>query len=62
MKGRGLNAQGQLVYENSLLYGVYAASDDEGSVAGNYSNRWPARRPVPRARPRRSGVSSPARS
>jgi len=41
MKGKRLNEQGEIVYENSLLYGVYAGSDDEGSVAGNYSNRWP---------------------
>lgn len=41
MKGKRLDAQGEIVYENSLLYGVYAASDDEGSVAGNFSNRWP---------------------
>ncbi|WP_106816487.1 rhamnogalacturonan lyase family protein [Microbacterium timonense] len=41
MKGKRLNENGEIVYENSLLYGVYAASDDEGSVAGNFSNRWP---------------------
>lgn len=41
MKGKRLDENGEVVYENSLLYGVYAASDDEGSVAGNYSNRWP---------------------
>ncbi|TYL53131.1 hypothetical protein [Agromyces mariniharenae] len=41
MKGKRLDAQGEVVYENSLIYGTYAGSDDEGSVAGNYSNRWP---------------------
>jgi hypothetical protein len=41
MKGKRLDAQGRVVTENSLVYGVYAGSDDEGSVAGNYSNRWP---------------------
>jgi hypothetical protein len=41
MKGKRRNEQGQVVHENSLIYGVYAGSDDEGSVAGNYSNRWP---------------------
>lgn len=41
MKGKRLDEQGEVVYENSLIYGVYAGSDDEGSVAGNYSNRWP---------------------
>jgi chitodextrinase len=41
MKGKRLNEQGEVIYENSLLYGVYQASDDEGSVAGNFSNRWP---------------------
>ncbi|WP_127819514.1 rhamnogalacturonan lyase family protein [Microbacterium sp. CPCC 204701] len=41
MKGKRLNEQGEVVHENSLLYGAYQGSDDEGSVAGNYSNRWP---------------------
>jgi hypothetical protein len=41
MKGTRLDENGEVVYENSLLYGVYAGSDDEGSVAGNFSNRWP---------------------
>ncbi|WP_019182015.1 hypothetical protein [Microbacterium yannicii] len=41
MKGKRLNEDGDVVYENSLIYGVYAGSDDEGSVAGNFSNRWP---------------------
>ncbi|MET0449958.1 MAG: hypothetical protein ABW004_16210, partial [Aeromicrobium sp.] len=41
MKGKRLTDEGDVVYENSLIFGVYAASDDEGSVAGNFSNRWP---------------------
>ncbi|HEX5858220.1 MAG TPA: hypothetical protein VFY91_08945 [Microbacterium sp.] len=41
MKGKRLGENGEIVYENSLIYGVYAGSDDEGSVAGNFSNRWP---------------------
>ncbi len=41
MKGKRLDEEGDVIYENSLLWGVYQASDDEGSVAGNYSNRWP---------------------
>ncbi len=41
MKGKRLDEHGQVVYENSLIYGVYAGSDDEGSVAGNFSNRYP---------------------
>ena len=41
MKGKRLDEQGEVVYENSLIYGTYSGSDDEGSVAGNYSNRWP---------------------
>lgn len=41
MKGKRLGEDGEVVYENSLIYGTYAGSDDEGSVAGNYSNRWP---------------------
>jgi len=41
MKGKRLNEQGEVIYENSLIYGTYSGSDDEGSVAGNYSNRWP---------------------
>ncbi|MET0860005.1 MAG: hypothetical protein ABW091_03140 [Microbacterium sp.] len=41
MKGKRLDEQGEVVYENSLIYAQYAGSDDEGSVAGNYSNRWP---------------------
>lgn len=41
MRGKRLNEQGEIVYENSLVFGVYAARDAEGSVAGNFSNRWP---------------------
>lgn len=41
LKGKRLNDQGEIVYEKSLIYAVYAGSDDEGSVAGNFSNRWP---------------------
>lgn len=41
MKGKRLNEQGEIIYENSLIYGVYAGSDAEGAVAGNFSNRWP---------------------
>ena len=41
LKGKRLNDQGEVVYENSLIYARYQASDDEGSVAGNFSNRWP---------------------
>jgi hypothetical protein len=41
LKGKRLDENGEIVYENSLVYGVYAASDAEGAVAGNFSNRWP---------------------
>ncbi len=41
MKGKRLDENGEVVHENSLIFGVYAGSDDEGSVAGNFSNRWP---------------------
>ncbi|BFT70898.1 cohesin domain-containing protein [Paenibacillus sp. P36] len=41
MKGKRLNAQGEIIYENSLVFGVYAGTDAEGAVAGNFSNRWP---------------------
>jgi chitodextrinase len=41
LKGKRLDENGELVYENSLVYGVYAGSDAEGAVAGNFSNRWP---------------------
>ena len=32
---------GEIVYENSLIYGVYAGRDESGGMAGNFSNRWP---------------------
>lgn len=41
MKGKRMSRDGELVVENSLVYGVYAGSDAEGAVAGNFSNRWP---------------------
>lgn len=41
MKGKRLDENGEVVVENSLIYATYAGSDDEGSVAGNFSNRWP---------------------
>ncbi|MBP1965630.1 cohesin domain-containing protein [Paenibacillus aceris] len=41
MKGKRLNEQGEIVNENSLIFGVYAGTDAEGAVAGNFSNRWP---------------------
>ena len=41
MKGKRLDEDGEVVFENSLIYATYAGSDDEGSVAGNFSNRWP---------------------
>ncbi len=41
LEGRKLDERGEVVETDSLLYGVYAGSDDEGSVAGNFSNRWP---------------------
>ncbi|QIK70995.1 hypothetical protein G7070_00245 [Propioniciclava coleopterorum] len=41
LKGRRLDASGAVVQDNALLYGVYAASDAEGAVAGNFTNRWP---------------------
>jgi hypothetical protein len=41
MKGKQMNEQGEIVYNNSLIYGVYAGTDAEGAVAGNFSNRWP---------------------
>ena len=27
--------------ESSLVFGEFSGDDDEGSVAGNFSNRWP---------------------
>jgi Rhamnogalacturonan I lyases beta-sheet domain len=41
MKGKRLNEQGEIIHENSLIFGVYAGRDAEGAVAGNFSNRWP---------------------
>ena len=39
---RGLRREdGKLVYESSLVFGEFSGDDDEGSVAGNFSNRWP---------------------
>ncbi len=39
---RGLRLRdGQLVRESSLIFGEFSGDDDEGSVAGNFSNRWP---------------------
>ena len=39
--GRQLNEKGEVVNNNSLLYASYSGSDDEGSVAGNFSNKFP---------------------
>jgi chitodextrinase len=41
MKGKRLNEDGEIIYENSLIYSVWAGSDAEGAVAGNFSNRFP---------------------
>jgi hypothetical protein len=41
MKGKRLDDHGKIVYENSMVFGVYAGTDAEGAVAGNFSNRWP---------------------
>jgi hypothetical protein len=41
LKGRHLDADGAVVQDNALIFAEYAGSDDEGSVAGNFSNRWP---------------------
>ena len=39
---RGLRWKaGELVKESSLVFGEFSGDDDEGSVAGNFSNRWP---------------------
>lgn len=39
---RGLRRKdGKLVWESSLIFGEFSGDDDEGSVAGNFSNRWP---------------------
>lgn len=40
MKGKRLN-EGKVMYESSMIFGVYAGTDAEGAVAGNFSNRWP---------------------
>ena len=38
---RGLRwRDGKLVRESSLVFGEFSGDDDEGSVAGNFSNRW----------------------
>jgi hypothetical protein len=41
MKGKRLSDKGKIIYENSMVFGVYAGTDAEGAVAGNFSNRWP---------------------
>lgn len=39
---RGLRRKdGKLVQESSMIFGEFSGDDDEGSVAGNFSNRWP---------------------
>ena len=39
---RGLRwKDGELVRESSMIFGEFSGDDDEGSVAGNFSNRWP---------------------
>ena len=39
---RGLRRKnGEPVRESSLIFGEFSGDDDEGSVAGNFSNRWP---------------------
>nr|AHF24757.1 s-layer domain-containing protein [uncultured bacterium Contig12] len=39
---RGLRRKdGELVRECSMIFGEFSGDDDEGSVAGNFSNRWP---------------------
>ena len=39
---RGLRrSEGKLIRESSLIFGEFSGDDDEGSVAGNFSNRWP---------------------
>ena len=40
-KGLRIGEDGELVYENAILYGSFTGNDDEGSVAGNFSNKWP---------------------
>jgi hypothetical protein len=41
MRGKRRNDRGEIVHENSMIFGVYAGTDAEGAVAGNFSNRWP---------------------
>jgi len=41
LKGKRVDEDGDLVLENSLVFGVYSGSDAEGTVAGNFSDRWP---------------------
>ena len=41
LKGRHLNEQGEVVEDNALIFSEYSGTDDEGSVAGNFSNAWP---------------------
>ena len=39
---RGLRRKdGELIQESSLIFGEFSGDDDEGSTAGNFSNRWP---------------------
>jgi len=41
LKGRRRDDNGEIIEENAMIFGVYAGFDDEGTVAGNFSNRWP---------------------
>ncbi|MEO3746454.1 carbohydrate-binding protein [Plantactinospora sp. B5E13] len=41
LKGMRRDDRGEVVRENSMVFGVYAGTDAEGAVAGNFSNRWP---------------------
>lgn len=40
-KGLRMGDNGELIYENACLYGSFTGNDDEGSVAGNFSNKFP---------------------
>ncbi len=40
-KGLRLNEKGEVYTENACLYGSFTGNDDEGSVAGNFSNKFP---------------------
>lgn len=40
-KGLRRDAEGNLYTENACLYGSFTGNDDEGSVAGNFSNKFP---------------------